>query len=209
METKHIAFFNFLESFKEGCPFCVLIKKSIDKSMHDFLYERVNDPLVRQKIRKSLSFCNRHSWQLQEKGNSLGQAIIYSDILELILEKIEMDKQNIIEKREICIFCREEKEILEHYVNVFWKNFSEPEFIAKYKRSFGFCLPHLFVLIKKNKNLKLSKELLALEKEKLSELNNDLKEFIRKYDWRFSKEEFGKEKDAWIKAIEKIIGKRN
>ncbi|MCM8783711.1 MAG: DUF6062 family protein [Candidatus Omnitrophica bacterium] len=207
METKHIAFFNLLEALKENCPICFLLRKNIDKSMRDFLYERVNDSLLRQKLRRSLGFCNRHAWQLQKIGSSSGQAIIYQDLLELILGKIKIDSRKLVERKELCLFCKEENDTLEHYTQIFWRNFNEPEFISQYKKSFGVCFPHLTLLIKKNKNSKQIAELLSLEREKISELNRNLKEFIRKCDWRFSKEELGKEKDAWIKAIEKITGK--
>jgi len=206
MSTKHITYFKLLESLKEEkCPICFLIKENTNKLMQNFLYERVNDPGERERIRKALGFCNRHAWQLQRMGNSLGQAIIYNDILKIILEKIA-GKENLKKKEGKCIFCEEEKEVEEMYISVFWKSFPEPEFISRFENSFGLCLPHFYLAIKKTKNLKNITVLVSIEKENLAKLNKDLEEFIRKYDWRFSKEELGKERNAWIKVIKKIAG---
>jgi len=53
---KHTTYFNLLDAFKEsGCAICTLIKKSIHKSMDDFLYEQVNDLGVRKDIKESLA----------------------------------------------------------------------------------------------------------------------------------------------------------
>ena len=35
----------------------------------------------------------------------------------------------------------------------------------------------------------------------------ELEEIQRKHDYRFSNEDFGKEGDAWIRSIEKMVGK--
>jgi len=48
---------------------------------------------------------------------------------------------------------------------------------------------------------------LKIEAAKVKSIIEELKEFERKHDYRFSKEKFGKEGDSWIRAIEKLIGK--
>jgi hypothetical protein len=41
---------------------------------------------------------------------------------------------------------------------------------------------------------------------KFSSLVSELDEFMRKYDYRFSSEPFGKEKDSWRRAVDMIVG---
>jgi hypothetical protein len=65
----------------------------------------------------------------------------------------------------------------------------------------------LVLALKKCKNKKFGKELVDIETGKISGLIAELKEFMRKHDYRFSKEKFGKEGDSWIRTIEKFIGK--
>jgi len=217
---KHEPYFNLLDALKEtGCPVCFLIKKSTNKSMDDFLYESVNDAGLRQEIKASQGFCNRHAWQLHKFGDGFGQAIVYSDLINIILRKLEdidkaMSLKELIKRisprissRHICMFCRQEKDVEERYVSVFLENFDDPEFSIAYKNSFGLCLPHIVFTLKKYRNKQPGKEFLEVESPKLASLLSELKEFLRKHDYRFSNEKFGKEGDSWIRAIEKLIGK--
>jgi len=219
MGPKHTTYFNLLEALKEGCPICYLVKKNTHKFMDDFLYESVNDPGVREDIKASQGFCNRHAWQLQKLGDGFGQAIVYNDLMNIVLKQInELDESFSIKEllrsinpgvaaKKICMFCKQEIDAVERYVSVFWESFNDPEFSFHYKDSFGLCLPHLALALKKCKSKKLGTELIDIETGKISGLIAELKEFMRKHDYRFSKEKFGKEGDSWIRAIEKLIGK--
>jgi len=221
MVTKHTTYFNLLDALKEqGCPVCFVIKKNAQKFMDDFLYESVNDPGIRKQIKESVGFCNRHAWQLQKFGDGFGLGIVYEDIMRLVLRRLEkaygssaslkailkqLDKDEQAKKS--CIFCKEEKDVEERYISVFLDNFDDPELEFAFKNSFGLCLKHLNLAIKNNKNQKLTNEFIAIEATKLNGLIAEVKEFLRKHDYRFSKEKFGKEGDSWIRAIEKMIGK--
>jgi len=216
---KHSTYFNLLDALKEGCPLCFIINKTTHKTMDDFLYESVNDPGLRSEIKASMGFCNRHAWQLKKFGDGFGQAIVYSDLMKTILENLKEIDSDISVKyllkklgsakplKKICMFCKGEKDVGERYISVFWENFDDPEFSFQYKNSFGLCLPHISSALKKCKNAKFGKELISVEAVKLSDLIEELKEFLRKHDYRFSQEKFGKEGDSWIRAIEKFIGK--
>lgn len=219
MSTKHTTYFNLLEALKEGCPICFLVRKTTYKFMDDFLYENVNDPGLRQEIKVSQGFCNLHAWQLQKLGGGFGQAIVYSDLMNVVLKQLkEIDKTGSFKEllkrinpkaatSKICLFCKQEKDAQERYISVFWESFDDPEFSCHYKNSFGLCLPHLALALKKCKNKKFGKELIDIETGNISGLISELREFMRKHDYRFSKEKFGKEGDSWIRAIEKFIGK--
>jgi hypothetical protein len=186
--------------------------------MDDFLYESVNDSGVRDKIRISSGFCNRHSWQLQKLGDGFGQAIIYNDLMGTVLKQFQENnatpsikgltkKLNASQQsRVLCMFCKQEKEVTGRYISMLWESFDETEFILEYKKSFGLCLAHVSSALNESKNIKLSQELIDIETVKLTNLAKELKEFMRKHDYRFSKEGFNEEKDSWIRAIEKLIG---
>jgi len=216
---QHEPYFNLLDALKEkGCPICFLVLKSAHKSMDDFLYESVNDPGLRQDIKASQGFCNRHAWQLHKFGDGFGQAIVYSDLMSIILKELEdIDETTSLKElvkrispgagaRQICMFCRHEKDAEERYVSVFWESFDDPEFSVTYKNSFGLCLPHVVFALKKCRNKKFGKEFVEIETSKLSNLIGELKEFMRKHDYRFCDEKFDKEGDSWIRAIRKLMG---
>jgi hypothetical protein len=48
----------------------------------------------------------------------------------------------------------------------------------------------------------------AIHYDKLESLKAELDEFIRKNDYQFAGEGFGKEGDAWLRAIGMVVGKR-
>jgi len=219
MSVKHTTYFNLLEALKEGCPLCFIINKATHKSMDDFLHESINDPGLRAGIKASMGFCNRHAWQLQKFGDGFGQAIVYDDLIKMVLEKLgeintDVSIKDLLKKlgstkppKKVCMFCKWEKDVEERYISVFWESFDDSELSFQYKSSFGLCLPHISLVLKKCKNAKFGKELISVETVKLSGLIEELKEFMRKHDYRFSKEKFGKEGDSWIRVIEKFIGK--
>ena len=219
MIEKHQTYFNLLDALKEKCPICFLVKKTIHKAMDDFLYESVNDPGVREKIKISSGFCNRHSWGLHKLGDGFGQAIIYNDLVGTVLKQFQENNTTASIKalvkqlnasqqsRGLCMYCKQEREVAERYISTFWESFDEPEFILEFKKAFGLCLPHLSVALNRSKDIKLSQSLVDIETNKLTELIKELKEFMRKHDYRFSKEGYKKEGDSWERAIEKFIGK--
>lgn len=223
----HTSYFNFLDALREeGCSICFLLKKTIHKLMDDFLYEQVNDPGVRKEIRESLGFCSAHAWELQKFGDGFGSSIIYEDLMELVanyIEKIivsgksvkdfsaEISKVNSKDyykrTKAACPMCKSRREAEKRYVSTFIEGFHEPEFYSSYKNSFGLCLPHLIEAIKDCREKKTINSLLNIESEKMKGLIGELKEIQRKHDYRFSHEGFGKEGNAWIRAIEKMVGK--
>jgi hypothetical protein len=50
--------------------------------------------------------------------------------------------------------------------------------------------------------------LLSLTRQKLTDLTGELAEFIRKNDYRFSPEGYGREGDSWKRAVAKAVGNK-
>jgi hypothetical protein len=206
---KHLPYFSLLEALKgKGCPICNLVKKYTYKFMDSFLYEGVNDSGLRKELRNSLGFCNKHAWQLYEFRDSLGISIIYEDLISEVIEKLEKDKKikNLKANRK-CPICKQEEEVEKRYMSVFIDSFDDTEIKNSYKDSFGLCLPHLLKLSVICKDKDIKSEILKIELGKLKNLQKELKEFQRKQDYKYNKEKLGKEKDSWIRAVEKLGGK--
>ena len=225
MKEKHLNYFNLLDALKEGCPICYLVRASTHKFMENLLYEHVNDPGMRKNLRSSLGFCNKHSWELQKFGDSLAFSIIYEDLIAIVAHRLEKSSKSfksvralfaeLLQEKErhyfkkrknACPVCKVAAETERNYISEFIDYFNEPELHNIFKDSFGLCLPHLLQVLEKCKNEKLFNSIKSIELEKLSILIKELKEFQRKCDYRFSKEGYGKEKDSWIRAVEKMIG---
>ena len=52
------------------------------------------------------------------------------------------------------------------------------------------------------------KALGAVESRRLNTLSSDLREFLRKKDYRYAKEAPGKEDVSWLRALRKVSGER-
>lgn len=211
---KHLIYFSLLEALDKGCPICVLTAKAVRKFMDDFLYQGVNDFGLREEIREGWGFCKLHGWQLSHFGDGFGQAIIYEDLIKRILDEVAKITQfrkfknmpEILKPQDKCIFCKVKENAGKRYLSAFWSCFSQAEFKAKFRNSFGLCLSHILDVVKIGKDLSQIQELIEIEKIKLQTLIQDLKGFIRKYDYRFESEEFQEEKDAWLRALRKLVG---
>jgi hypothetical protein len=72
----------------------------------------------------------------------------------------------------------------------------------------GMCLVHLQQALRLARDGTARAWLLDIEAPKLQGLIDELGEFIRKHDYRFRGEPRGAERDAWLRAIEMVAGKR-
>lgn len=189
--------------------------------MDDLLYENVNDPGVREKIRRSAGFCNRHAWQMHKIGDGFGLGIIYEDLLRIVLEKAPAhdDHSVSIIKKELfdvsgiqrkcpCIVCDQEWTIEKQYCSLFIRSLGDPEFLAQYRNApAGLCFPHIFSILKESEAVETQRTIVQIEIGKAHALLEELRIFIKKHDYRFEKEGFGSEGTSWIRAIEKFVGK--
>ncbi len=56
-------------------------------------YEGVNDPGLRESLRKSRGLCNRHAWEWSHvRGSPLGVAIVYQNLVRDLAEVVANGK---------------------------------------------------------------------------------------------------------------------
>jgi hypothetical protein len=223
---------------KSGCPVCHLIEQSVKRYMDSLLYEGVNDPAVRKKLRNTLGFCNTHAWEMRKLGDGLGQSIIYEDLLGTA----EAQMRNLMKSagsigrgraaevrtkrsgngpgagggrftREImmkaCPVCDLRLQVEERALSIFITSFGEREFSRLFRDSAGLCLPHVLSVLKRMENDGvLAGELLEIEIGMIDALRDELREFQRKHDYRYADEGFGEERNSWLRAIQKLAGSR-
>lgn len=173
----------------------------------------------------------------QRLGDALGYSIIYRDILNSILNQwkdggslappprarrsllrqIPEAVRNTIEKaltaftpRKHCPVCEHRDETTRTLLSVLLEELKTPEMTEALQASEGLCLPHLRQALERVKDTEVSacETLLTLHREKLESLKAELEEFIRKNDYQAIKEGFGKEGDAWLRALGIVAGRR-
>ena len=201
---KHTTYFNFLDALKEhGCPLCRLSDRSVYSYFDAFLFENVTDQEVSTKIRSAGGFCKAHAKKLVEFNDALAISLVY----EALIYDLVSGKDGIaFAKGSRCPACSVEQESEERQLKAFGDYFTEKEFEEAYLKSDGFCVAHLKQVLPLIKKKEVLKKVADKERGTLIKLQEELKEFIRKNDYRFSKEAWGAEKDSWRRAVTKLIG---
>ena len=204
MASQDPAYHNVIEAFDgNGCPVCALVKKSVRKWMEWFIYERVSDPKTRFKLRDSRGFCPDHAELMLDLGSPLPVAIVYSDLIRLIVGDLQ-SKWPVPKKKAECPGCIEASTFEGVYLSAIADNFEDPAMRTRVLEGRDLCLPHVAKLLKRLRGRDRSALLDAVLAE-LSDLDAELAEIIRKSDYRV-KEEFGPEGDAWIRTVRRMIG---
>lgn len=234
--SKFISYFELRDAFsEEGCPVCKLLLKWTRRYLDSLFHEYVNDPGVRQQLRASQGFCNWHAWMAATIDNSpSGIAIIYEHLLKDQIEVLQgfmgpigpgswwarlkakwprgEDRSPILAQRQeraACAACERMDLFFErNLIDTLIAHMTDREFADGFQRSHGLCLPHLYQAIARGQDHPNISLVLTLQLQKLATLRVQLKEYIRKLDYRFLAEPRGEEKTAWRRVIELFVGKR-
>lgn len=221
---------------KPGCPVCRLEQRSLERYLDNQFYENVNTPKFRDQLRASLGFCHEHAWLAvdQHLGDALGFAIIYRDVINAIVGKLEdgvpdpasrrwtavlkrvpEQVRNTVERmlyaltpQKRCPACQHRDEMTRITISTLVKELENPEMAGALQASDGLCLPHLRLALEHVKDISACEKLLAIHNERFESLRAELTEFIRKNDYQFMAEGFGNEGDAWLRAVGMMVGSR-
>jgi len=229
---KWIDYFELLDALRiSGCPLCSRMKELSLKFLDNLFYERVTDVGTRVNLAKAKGFCNWHAWMSMEIPNSgSGIAIIYKDLLDAEIRELSewegarsfSDKRKRSKSREryrsvflspwedkaSCPICEWVKEHEKFEMGTLLDFIDEEAFSKEFEKSSGICIRHLLLIMEgfdKHPNLLL---LVKKQVKKYQSLSDELEEFIRKLDYRFSEEPKGSEADSWKRVIEQFSGKR-
>ncbi len=232
-------YFALLEACTQpGCPVCRVIQEVVERYLRHLFYEDVNDWGIRQTLRKSRGFCPTHTWMLLEIGiaDPFGTAILYQDVLENVLKQLPSDDFSVqrpkllsrvfrhlsrdfvehinfavkvLSPQAPCPACHQQRISTQNALTTLRDALSEETMMKALMASDGLCFPHLrqmFNLVRDEQDYQV---LLRFVQEKVGSLQNELAELIRKHDYRFSKEGYGSEGDAWRRAMRMLSGEKN
>jgi len=215
---------------KEGCPLCRVAERWGGRFMAAILYEEVTDPHTRGRLKQSFGFCRDHAWQAADVGGTLlGMSIIYRGLLGQIDKALGQaspgpqrrwwQKLNApagaataappglaaADPCPACVYLADmEDAALVALTDALPGN--ERLRAGLTRPDGGLCLPHLRRGLSLAHNGEAFTFLQTTTRERLAALEGEMDEFIRKYDHRFRREEWGAEADSWQRAIRWIAG---
>ncbi len=199
------------------CVLCQLVEKSVLTTLRFFFDEFVNDHAIRVTIRKARGFCREHTTALYQCRDALGTAILYSDLLDQTLTqwrehpptasapRFSFGRRTASSNPEApCPACATAQEATSRYTNALAHGLERPEVRTLLEASLPLCVAHTEQVVRQAKPTSAN-YLLALETKRLEALYKELEELIRKNDYRFRHEEWGEERDAWLRALTHLI----
>ncbi len=209
-----------------GCPACRLVERDTGRYLDNLLWENVNDPSLRQEVRRALGFCREHTRMLISRpGASLGLALIARDVWREIQQATETVQFPAPKARRArtadlaasllvrltprgeCPVCAYARALEDLYLDVLLERLlGEDGLLAAYQASGGLCFPHFRRALTRVRDSAVYAALVeaqrAIGQRRLAELD----EFIRKNDYRFRDEPWGQERDAWLRALNALVG---
>jgi hypothetical protein len=230
---KSSVYFKLLDALgKRGCPICRIMDEASDSYIDTLFYEQVTDVGVRRKLRQARGLCNWHSWRAENIPTAaLGVAIIAQDLLDEECARLaelqrrplwrrlgdrvqaQLSRQSLLaylgwwRQRTSCPACQAVSKHEQHALETVLNYFNEEAFVRRFETSFGICLPHIVRAVECHPSHPGLVALIEVQRGKFAHLIAELGELCRKHDYRFSRKARGAESDAWLRAIEVLVGK--
>ena len=223
---------NLLDAFaKPGCPICGLGLAAVVRYFGVLDYEAAGDPGVRLRLRATQGFCAQHAHQLVEEAHVLAVATIYAEVLPDLIETLRtlpfrrrpllggltarlrpgVDGSRVAGNPHLaptapCPACDVLAKTEEMLVSTLLDSLGEAAFRDTFAASDGLCLPHLRQALGRATNERafaaLRDAALAQEERLLAQL----REIIRKHDYRFREQLVGEERGAGERAARHVAG---
>jgi hypothetical protein len=230
---KFIGFFRLVDACdKPGCPVCRCLVADARQYLGAVLYEHVNDPDTRRRLRASWGFCGWHTWMLREVADpAFGSAIIHEDLLRVLSHRFQRrwrgrrpessgflgrlrcllgrERRPVLvelhDRRPRCSACQEAKAAERHYLEAAVRYADDPQFERAYARSEGLCAPHLVGALELDA-AGLAEPLVARTVQKWEALRRDLRAFVEKHDYRNTAAFTEAEGLSYVRAFEAVAG---
>ena len=188
-----------------GCLICHVLDKDESDFMAELQYRTIKEKKVRQDVVSSNGYCNFHFHQMARMASPVGNAVLTKDLIDAEIKEIERGSFGPTLRID-CPVCKYVDEREELYVKEFKALLSEKSFQKEYEATDGLCRIHLRRVLNLLKENELSRFLLTTQLMHMKLLKHELEVFISKI--RSTRRDMGDEKDSWLVAIEKMVGKK-
>lgn len=213
-----------INSFKSkcACPICEIKKDLEEKLTYEFLNDAVMDDDCRISVGKK-GFCAHHYDMLFNRQNKLSLALQMDTFNSVTLSKLLRQPKSLKDAKNIakeiesatnsCVICDVLDVLIKKYCQTVFRLFVEnPDFYKLIYNSNGFCMKHYAMLISECKNMgAFTKEYLKVlstcQNNAVNNINQNVKTFTLKHDYRNSLNPLGSSEDALIDEREKLFGK--
>jgi hypothetical protein len=201
-----------------------MVLQRVEQSMESISYELVMDPAFRETVDAAWGFCNVHAQQWLQHAPPLGTAIVYEAVLGRIARQLERQSQGrsgignlrsrlgnsrgsgALVPDGVCPLCIVQTEQEALIVGQLLEELRNASFRQRYAASDGLCVVHVNAALAAGPDAAafeaLRDRLLASHRT----LQEQLREIIRKHDYRYRHEPVGDELGAPERAVRQVAG---
>lgn len=214
-----------LEKFNEDseCPLCAIKRVVEEQFLHEFLNDAVMEDNTRIKVGK-LGFCSQHFDMLFSRPNKISVALQIGTRAEKVSSLFSTVKSvgnakktaDAIENSlSTCVICQYVEESMVKYYKTIAQMFTrEPEFYKLLISCKGFCMHHYAELLRYSSSAGFyAKNYLEVisqtQNRNFTRLQNELKEFCDKHDYRNAMKPLGNSQTALPRMRQKFYGDDN
>lgn len=215
-----------------GCPVCACLRDVAGRHLAAVLAEHVTDPASRARLAEAWGFCAAHATALRDMPEAaLGTAIVYHALVERACRWLDEAALAMTTpprrrgwralvgntgraatasrpRRAPCPVCVELVAAEANQLDALLAGLADPPLGPAYAVSDGLCLPHLDLALARGGARPETAHLVALTREKLRALAEDLKQFVDKHDHRVARPSFtDREAGAWRQALALLAGR--
>ncbi len=207
---------------KKGCPVCRGANRAAWRYIDAILWESVNDPAIRARLRASHGFCREHALMAisvaKERDLASGLAILYEDFLRHVtadarraagsVGKQSRSRSDELAARHRCAACESADAAAGNYLHVL-AIAPDGSAVAKAAAASGrrLCLRHLHRGLEVAAFTEEADRLVGIFARGNGELGENLREFVRKHDYRFQAEGMTPaESSSWTVAVYELVG---
>ena len=157
-------------------------------------------------------------WKTIEKAGEQLESASVGDRLsgrtKAARDAVVQEAKGIREMTETCVLCDTLKDHMTRYLHTFFHLYRQDgEFRKKFQESKGLCIPHTGQLLEVAAEELSTKELGAFarvlartERENLDRIQEEISWFIKKFDYRYEKEDWKGSQDAVERTVNKTRG---
>jgi len=208
-----------------GCPVCVIVLQRVEQTMESIQDELVLDPVFREQVDAAWGFCNVHAQQWLDEAQPLSTAIIYEAVLGRISHELEQESRarigghvlarisgnrskecTILVESRPCPLCvardEQERQVIAHLL----EELAAAPFRERFAESDGLCVAHLNLSLCARPRPEALEALRSGFLRRHENLRGQLREVIRKHDYRYRDEIAGPEWGAIEQSVRQVAG---
>ncbi|MGE3538334.1 MAG: DUF6062 family protein [Candidatus Tectimicrobiota bacterium] len=209
-----------------GCALCLLAWRKGQRYVATCLDEAVTDVAQRDAWRAAGGFCPWHAAMAAATPQSAGSlAMLYADLLQhqttgfaALLPPARRAWRAVLQRCQtwlrrrsapaVCPACQLWQAQEHLYLHLLLEGWPAPDLQNAFHASQGLCWPHTRQLIAVGRGHRHFAAVLTAQLAHCQHLQDELQAFIRKLDYRFARDPYGSEADAWQRAMRLASGPR-